>query len=778
MRPRRTLILALVSTLWLAGCQSMGLGDSGSYSSAPRAKVVPTQLEMHGQVRTDNYYWLKEREDPNVIAYLVEENNHTDRSMAHTKSLQKELYNEFHARIKQTDISVPYQRDDYYYYSRTEEGKQYPIFCRKRGSVRAIEEIMLDVNQQAAGHTFYSAQSLDVSSNQQLLAFAEDQVGRRIYNIRFKDLSTGEFLSDRIPGATDNLAWANDNKTIFYGKQDPVTLRAFQIYRHVIGTDVTRDELVYEEKDDTFSCDVSRTKSKRYIMIGSYQTLSSEYRFLDANRPGDSFQVLSPRMRNHEYSVDHYNDHFYIKTNHQAKNFRLMKTPVTSTDIESWVEVIPHRGDVLLEGFEIFKDYLVVEEREKGLVQLRIMPWSGAEERYLSFDEPAYLAFPNSNFEFDTPLLRYTYTSMTTPGSVYDYNMETHEKTLLKQEEVLGGFSSKEYVTLRLHATARDGTQVPISVVYRKGLEKNGRNPLLLYGYGSYGASMDATFDPYRVSLLDRGFVYAIAHVRGGEELGRGWYEDGKLLQKKNTFTDFIDCGLYLVEKQYTNPDQLFCQGGSAGGLLIGAVINMRPDLFKGAIASVPFVDVVTTMLDDSIPLTTGEYDEWGNPNVREFYDYILSYSPYDNVESKDYPHLLVTTSLHDSQVQYFEPAKWVAKLRAMKTDTNRLLLQTKMQAGHGGVSGRYKRYEDIAFRYAFLIDLATHRSRSGSARGLPHRVISNEGSREWTRLHAEAGGRSHEPTGTALTRRAISEWGPAPALPCCGAPIAAGSTP
>jgi oligopeptidase B len=558
----------------------------------------------------------------------------------------------------------------------------------------------------AEGHEFFSVGAVSLKKDQNTLAYPVDAVGRRIYTIHFKNLSSGEVLPDVIPGVTANMAWAEDNKTLFYTKQDPATLRWQRVYRHVLGTDPAHDQLVYEETDETFSCFVLKTKSKQYIMIGCQQTLATEFRYLEADDPRGAFRLFLPREREHEYWVDHYRDHFYIRSNDQAKNFRLMKTPVVETGKENWAEVIPHRDDVLLEGFELFRDHLAVVERERGLVQIGLHPWSGEGGHYLDFGEPTYLAHLGDNYEFDTPIVRYTYTSLTTPETVFDYNMVTREKELLKQKEVLGGFESKNYQTERLSAAAGDGTEIPISIAYRKGTQRDGDNPLLLYAYGSYGHSMDAAFNPERVSLLDRGFVYAIAHVRGGSELGRWWYEDGKLLKKRNTFTDFVACAEHLVANQYTSPDKLFALGGSAGGLLMGAVLNIRPDLFKGVVASVPFVDVVTTMLDESIPLTTSEYDEWGNPNDETYYDLMLSYSPYDNVEAKAYPNLLVLTSLHDSQVQYWEPAKWVAKLRVLKTDQNRLLLRTKMEAGHGGVSGRFKRYKEVAFIYAFLLDL------------------------------------------------------------------------
>jgi oligopeptidase B len=673
----------------------------------PVAKIVPTELEKHGDVRTDNYYWMNEREDPDVVSYLEAENEYTEAMMAHTVDLQEKLFEEIKGRIKQTDMSVPYKKDDYFYFTRYEDGKEYPIYGRKKGSLDAAEEIMLDVNGLAEGHEYYAVGRRAISSGQDLLAFPVDTVGRRFYNIKFKNLATGEILDEEIPDVTGNVAWANDNRTLFYSKQDPTTLRSYRIYKHVLGSDPAEDHLVYEEKDDTFSCYVFKTKSKKYIMIASFQTLSSEYRYLEADDPGGSFRIFEPRKRDHEYNVDHFGDHFYIRTNDQAKNYRMMKTPIARTAMKHWQEVIPHREDVLLEGFEIFKDHLVVVERIEGLIQMRIRPWSGAGEHYLDFGEPAYLAYVGPNFDFDSPLLRFVYMSMTTPRSVFDYHMVKREKTLLKEQEILGGFDRKNYSTERLWATAQDGARVPISLVYRADARKEGGNPTVLYGYGSYGHSMDAAFDPDRVSLLDRGFVYAIAHTRGGEELGRQWYEDGKLLNKKNTFTDFIACAEHLAREGYADPDNIFAVGGSAGGLLVGAVMNMRPDLFKGVVAAVPFVDVVTTMLDDTIPLTTSEYDEWGNPNEKDYYEYMLSYSPYDRVEAKDYPNLLVTTSLQDSQVQYWEPAKWVAKLRAVKTGSNRVLLKTEMQAGHGGVSGRYKQYEKTAFRYAFVLDLA-----------------------------------------------------------------------
>jgi oligopeptidase B len=701
-----SVICAFTAVLFLGTAAASPVAAQQTAVAPPVAKVIPHQLEMHGHVRTDDYYWLRERENPEVIAYLEAENAHTKAVMGHTEALQETLYQEILGRIKQTDLSVPFLRNGYYYYSRTEEGEDYPIYARKKGSLDAEEQILIDVNELAEGHGFTSVGWPAVSPDNNLIAFAHDTVGRRFYDIRFKNLQTGALLQDEIPAATSNIVWANDNRTLFYGKQDQETLRRFQIYRHALGTDAADDQLVYQEDDVEFSCYVWKTKTERYIIIGSSQTLSNEYRFLDADDPEGEFALFLPREPDHEYSIDQFGDHFYITTNYDAENFRLMRTPVNRTGKQTWEEVVPHREDVLLSGIEVFRDHLVVIERKEGLLQIRIRSWSGDRDYYLDFGEPTYAAYPSSNPEIDTDVVRYSYSSLTTPRSVYDFNMVTGEKTLLKQTEVLGGYDPADYVSERVYATARDGVRVPVSLVYRKGLEKTGNNPLHLYAYGSYGASMDASFSSVRLSLLDRGFVYAVAHVRGGMEMGRRWYEDGKLLNKKNTFTDFIDVAEHLVAEGYTNPEKLFAQGGSAGGLLMGAISNMRPDLFKGIIAAVPWVDVVTTMLDASIPLTTSEYDEWGDPNEEEYFWYMLSYSPYDQVEAKHYPNILVTTSLHDSQVQYFEPAKWVAKLRATKTDENRLLLKTNMEAGHGGASGRYRRYRDIAFQYAFMLDL------------------------------------------------------------------------
>ena len=673
----------------------------------PIAQARDYKLQMHGHTRIDPYYWMKDRDNPEVIEYLEKENKYLSDVMSPTKELQKNLFQEIIGRIKEDDTSVPYRENGYYYYSRYEQGKDYPVFCRKKDTLSADEEIMLDGNALAEEHDYFSLNSWSVNLDNSIIAYSQDTQGRRIHSIYFKNLLTGEVYNDVIKNVTSNLAWANDNKTLFYTKQDPNTLRYNQIYRHRLGTSQEDDVLVYEETDETFYTRVSVTKSKKYILIRSTQTVSTEYRYLDASTPEGTFQVIQPRQRDLEYYIDHFEEHFYIHTNLDATNFRLMRTAVTDTDIKYWEEVIPHRENVLLEYYEIFRNYLVVAERKEGLMHLRVRLWNGGEEHYIQFEEPAYFAYISANPEIDTQLLRFGYASMTTPRSIFDYSMKTRERVLRKQQEVLGAFNKDDYQTDRLYAPARDGKKVPVSIVYKKDTPIDGTAPLLLYSYGSYGSSLDAAFSSSRLSLLDRGFVFAIAHIRGGEELGRHWYEEGKLLNKKNTFTDFIDAAEHLIEKKYTTPDLLFGKGGSAGGLLIGAVINMRPDLWKAVIADVPFVDVVTTMLDDSIPLTTSEYDEWGNPNDPAFYEYMLSYSPYDNVESKDYPNMLVTAGFHDSQVQYWEPAKWVAKLRATKTDHNLLLLKTNMEAGHSGASGRYEGYREVALDYAFLIMLS-----------------------------------------------------------------------
>jgi len=673
----------------------------------PVARVQPTPLKGIGPDRIDNYYWLENRDSPEVLAYLNAENAYAESVMAPTKPLENKLYKEIIGRLKQDDSTVPYKVGGYFYYTRYEEGGEYPIFCRKRGSTEAKEEVLLNGNQLGKGHGYFALRSMRPSSGSDFLAFAADTVGRRFYNIGFKNLSTGQVLPDVIPNVTNNLVWAEDDHTLFYVKQDPNTLRWYRVYAHRLGEPVSSDRLVYEEADSTYDLGVDKTKSRKYVLIEAEQTLATEVQYVDAAHPEGRLKMIEPRQRDHEYWADHLGDAFYIRTNDRAPNFRLMKAPEATPSRDHWTDVIGARPDVFLESFELFRNYLVVLERSQGLFRLRIRPMNGNAEHWVDFGEPAYVASLGDNPEPDTDWLRYEYTSLTTPESVYDYNMGTKEKVLRKRDEVLGGFDPANYRTERIWAVAHDGTHIPISLVYRKSLFRPGRNPLLLYGYGSYGFSTDPEFSSPVLSLLDRGFVYAIAHVRGGEELGRSWYEDGKLLHKRNTFTDFIDCARYLVRKRYADSRYVFAEGGSAGGLLMGAVVNMAPSVFKGVVAQVPFVDVMTTMLDASIPLTTGEYDEWGDPNKKIYYDYMLSYSPYDNVTARRYPNLMVTTGLHDSQVQYWEPAKWVAKLRALKTDQNRLVLITNMEAGHSGSAGRFERHKMTAKKWAFYLDLA-----------------------------------------------------------------------
>jgi oligopeptidase B len=671
----------------------------------PIASKHPKVFTIHGDTRVDHYYWLRDRENEEVLDYLKAENEYTKYQLESTTALQEKIYQEIIGRIKPDETSVPYKRNGYYYITRYEKGGEYPIFSRKKGSLEAEEEIMLNGNQLAEGHAYHHIGSRSVSPGNHILAYAEDTVSRRIYTIKFKNLETGALLPDEIPGTTGSAAWANDNQTVFYTLKDETTLRGYKIMRHRLGQPIEDDVEIFTETDETYLSFVYKTKSEQYIVIGSYANMSQEYRVLDANTPDGEFQIIQERIHGLEYDIAHFEGQFYIRTNLYAQNFRLMSAPVDQPGKEHWKELIPHRKDVLLEDMDIFKDYLVLSERLNGITQLRIIPNEG-EEHYIQFDEEAYLAYTGTNYDFDTELLRIGYSSMTTPTSVYDYHMQERSLSLLKRQEVLGAFKPEDYAAERLLVTARDGATVPISLVYKKGFKRDGQQPLLLYGYGSYGHSMEPFFNAPRLSLLDRGITFAIAHIRGGEEMGRHWYDNGKKLHKKNTFTDFIDCAEHLLAQQYTSKDRLFAMGGSAGGLLVGAVMNMRPDLWKGIIAAVPFVDVVTTMLDESIPLTTGEYDEWGNPNEKEYYHYIKSYSPYDNVEARDYPALLVTTGLHDSQVQYWEPAKWVAKLRELKTDNNLLLLHTQMDAGHGGASGRYRRHKETALEYAFIMFL------------------------------------------------------------------------
>jgi oligopeptidase B len=699
------LVLAVLG-LYLLGLAACTQTDKEAAKlEPPIAEKIPKQLTMHNHTRVDDYFWLNQRENPKVIAYLEAENAYKDAALKHTEPLQEALFQEIVGRIKQTDLSVPYKDNGYFYYTRYEQGLEYPYHCRKKGDLDAEEEVLLNVNAMAEGFSYFNATGLTVSPDNTLLAYGVDTVSRRKYTLHFKDLRTGDVLPDAILETTGRAVWANDNQTVFYTRKDEA-LRPYKIFRHVLGSDPAEDTEIYHEGDNTFNAHIFKTKSKLYLLIGSDSTVSTEYRFLDAENPEGVFRILQGRERDLLYGVDHFQDHFYIRTNLNAKNFRLMKTPVDRTSKDNWEEVYPHQEDVLFQDFELFEKYLVVTEMKAGIPDIRIIEWDDFNEHRLDFPDAAYLAGLSTNREFDTDILRYSYTSLTTPSSVYDYNMLTKEKTLLKQDEVLGGFDSDNYQSERLFAPARDGIQVPISLVYRKGFARDGSHPMLLYAYGSYGSSMYPTFRSDRLSLLDRGFVYAIAHIRGGQEMGRWWYEDGKLLKKKNTFTDFIDCAEFLIKENVAAADKVFAMGGSAGGLLMGAVLNMRPDLWKGVVAGVPWVDVITTMLDETIPLTAGEWDEWGDPRKKEYYDYMLSYSPYDQVTAQDYPVMLVTTGLHDSQVQYWEPAKWVAKLRALKTDNKLLVLHTNMDAGHGGQSGRFRRFRETALEYAFMFDL------------------------------------------------------------------------
>lgn len=685
---------------------------------APIANKVDTILEEHGQTRVDPYFWMRltdeqkvaehpDKQTQGVIDYLNQENEYTKKVMAHTESMQSMLYDEIVGRIKQTDESVPYFSNGYWYYTRFEEGGEYPIYCRKNGSLEADEEVMMNVNEMAKGHEYFSAYPAGITMDNKILAIAEDTLSRRIYTIRFKNLETGEYLDDIIENTTGGGAWANDHQTFFYTSKNKVSLLSEKIYRHRLGTVQENDALVYHEKDPSYYIGVYKSKSDDYIIIYNSSTLISDYHILKADDPDGAFKQFIPRdSKAHEYSIQHFKNRFYVLTNRSAKNFKLMEVSEDNTAEENWTEVIAHRSDVLLEGIELFDNYMVVDERKNGLTNLKIINQTTNEAHYLDFGEAAYTAYVSTNAEFNTQTLRFGYTSMTTPSSIFDYDMETKAKTLMKQQEVVGGHNPQDYVTERLWATARDGVKIPLSIVYKKGWKKDGQSPLLQYAYGSYGNTIDASFSSVRLSLLDRGFAFAIAHIRGGQMMGRQWYEDGKMFKKMNTFNDFIDCSKFLIEEKYTSVGKLYAQGGSAGGLLMGAVVNMAPELYNGVLAAVPFVDVVSTMWDESIPLTTNEFDEWGNPKNLESYEYMLSYSPYDNVTDQEYPNMLVTTGLFDSQVQYWEPAKWVAKLRDHKTDNNILILDTDMEAGHGGASGRFKRFKTTALEYAFLLNL------------------------------------------------------------------------
>lgn len=698
--------LISLSLIFIVSCQNPK--EDMIANNAPIAKKEAKKLEIHGDIREDNYYWLKDREDDEVIDYLEKENAYYREKTAHTKGFQDSLFKEMKSRIKEDDSSLPYKYNGYWYITRYETAKEYPIYSRKEGTLDAAEEIMFNCNELAKGHEYYSLSGRAISPDNKLVAFGTDTISRNQFHLQIKNLETNEIYTDKIENTTGSSVWAADNKTLFYTKKDPVTLRSDKIYRHTLGTSSDEDELVYHEKDDTFYTYVYKSKSEKYIIINSFSTLTSEYQILKAEEPKGAFRMFSPRTRGVEYNINHYDDHFYILTNKDgATNFKLMESPEDKTSSEYWEEFIPHRQDILLEDIEIFKDYYVLSERDNGLTKLKVTRWDGKDSYYIPFDSETYVASSYVNIDFNTEEYQYVYNAMTAPYTIVEFNLRTKEKEVKKEQEVLGGkFNKDNYQSRRVWATARDGVRIPMSIVYHKNTKLDGTSPLVQYGYGSYGSTSDPYFSTVRLSLLDRGFIYAIAHVRGGQYLGRPWYEDGKLLKKKNTFTDFIDCSKYLIAEKYTSPEHLYAIGGSAGGLLMGTVVNMAPELYNGVIAAVPFVDVVTTMLDDSIPLTTGEFDEWGNPEEKEYYDYMKSYSPYDNVKAQAYPNLYVSTGLHDSQVQYWEPAKWVAKLRDYKTNNNQLFLDTNMEAGHGGASGRFEALKETAKEYAFILDL------------------------------------------------------------------------
>lgn len=677
-------------------------------TEAPSADKIDKVLEKHEDIRVDPYFWMNDRENPEVVDYLERENAYFESVMENTKDLQEDLFEEMKSRIKEDDTSVPYFFNGYYYITRYQTGKDYPVYTRRKDSMEAAEEVLFDVNKMAEGYAYYHLGGVSISPDNKWAAYAVDTVSRRNYTIYIKNLETGEVLENAITQTTGSSTWGNDNKTLFYSRKDLQSLRPNQIFRHNVGLETEEDELLYTEEDDTYVTYVYKTRSRKYIVIGSSSTLSDEFRILDANTPMEDFTVFQERTPDLEYQIEHYGDHFYILTNKdKAKNFKIMKTDLQQTSKENWVDVIPHKKDVLLEGLDLFKDYMVISERTNGLNEIRVIEWEGQKDYYLPFESETYQVNTMQNPEFNTTKLRYAYTSLTTPASVIEFDMATKEAKVLKEQEVLGGtFDKDNYISQRLWATAQDGKKIPLSMVYHKDTKINENTPLLQYGYGSYGVTIDPSFSSIRLSLLDRGFVYVIAHIRGSEYLGRDWYEDGKMLNKKNTFTDFIDVSKFLIEEGYTSKDHLYAMGGSAGGLLMGAIVNMEPELYKAIVAQVPFVDVLTTMLDNSIPLTTGEYDEWGNPNNKIYYDYIKSYSPYDNITKRNYPNILITTGFHDSQVQYWEPAKWLAKLRENQTGNGVLLMQTNMDTGHSGGSGRFESIKEVAMEYSFILNL------------------------------------------------------------------------
>ncbi|HUQ66862.1 MAG TPA: S9 family peptidase [Flavitalea sp.] len=699
-------IISAIMTLMTGSCM-----DGKKSVNPPVADKIPKDVGMHGDKRIDNYYWMNDyfKKGPlsdKVVSYLEAENKYTDAVLSDVKDLRDTLFNEMKSRIKQSDQSVPVFKNGYYYYNRFVEDKQYAIYCRRKASMDSPEIILLNLNEMAKGHAFFEVEAIQVSPDNKLLAFAVDTLSRRQYSVHIKNLETGDIYPDAMYPASPAVQWANDSKTIFYTANDPNTLLSEKINRHVVGSDSKNDLTVYEEKDKSTYLYLEKLRSQKFIVIRSESTMSSEVFYLDANTPDGEFKVFQPRMKDVKYTIDEQDDRFLILTNLNAKNFRLMEAAVGKPSVDNWKEMIPHRTDVLLEHIYAFHDFYVVTERKDGLVKVNVHNEKPKSDHYIDFDEPAFKVEVSDNPEFYATQLRYQYTSLKTPFSEFDYDMASRSKKLLKEQEVTGGYNKEDYVTERLFAVASDGVKVPVSLVYKKGFKKDGKSPLVLYGYGSYGYSADAAFASHRLSLLNRGFAYAIAHIRGGQEMGREWYENGKLMKKKNTFTDFIAAAEYLVNHKITSPENLYASGGSAGGLLMGAIINMKPHLWKGVVAEVPFVDVVTTMLDESIPLTTNEFDEWGNPKNKDAYEYMKSYSPYDNVAAVEYPNLLVITGLHDSQVQYFEPAKWVAKMREMKKGDELLLLQTNMDYGHGGASGRFDYLKKIALMAAFFLKL------------------------------------------------------------------------
>lgn len=700
-------VLFPIVTLFLA-CNSNPQKMSKENLSPPIADKISYQHKIHDHIRVDNYYWMNQRDNPEVVDYLERENDYYQKMTAHTLSFQDQLYNEMRGRIKEDDNSVPYFLNGYWYITRYELNKDYPIYTRKKGALTAEEEILFDCNKMAEGHDYFRLVGISVSPDNTKVAFGVDTVSRRQYTIQVKNLLSEEILKTKIDNTTGGSVWAADNKSLFYNKKDPQTLRSEAVYKHDVSLPKQKDQLVFEEEDETFSVYVSKSKSQEYLFISSFSTLTSEHRFVKSNSPNDEFKIFQNRITGMEYSLDHFGDHFYIHTNYDgAKNFKVMQTNVDKTSIEHWQDLLPHREDTLIEDFDLFENYWLVNERENGLSKVRVIHWDGSSDYYLPMNDETYTLYISYNPEFKSDTFRYVYNSMTTPASVIEFNTINKETTVLKTQQVLGGkFDKDNYISKRLWAEARDGKKIPISIVYHKDTELSADTPILQYAYGSYGSTIDPSFSSTRLSLLDRGFAFAITHIRGGEYLGRQWYEEGKLLKKKNTFQDFVDCSNFLIEKKYTSANHLYAYGGSAGGLLMGAVINMAPELYNGVIAAVPFVDVVTTMLDETIPLTTSEFDEWGNPKEKVYYDYMLSYSPYDQIKPMNYPNLLVTSGFHDSQVQYFEPTKWVAKIRSMKTDKNLLFLDTNMKAGHSGASGRFDGLKELAKKFAFIIDL------------------------------------------------------------------------